>query len=61
MSRLCIKALNPVLHTLLKAIEFDASTVTTAAVCVYPARVADALAVVGKKLPVAAGTVTPYK
>ncbi|XP_056132469.1 deoxyribose-phosphate aldolase isoform X2 [Lampris incognitus] len=54
--RLCLKASQPVLYDLLKSMDVLDEGVTTAAVCVYPARVADAvksLQATGSTLPVA--------
>ncbi|XP_071390901.1 deoxyribose-phosphate aldolase isoform X2 [Centroberyx affinis] len=41
--RLCLKAIQPVRHDLLKSMDMHNKGVTTAAVCVYPSRVADAV------------------
>ncbi|XP_068611421.1 deoxyribose-phosphate aldolase [Brachionichthys hirsutus] len=54
--RLCLKAIQPVRPDLLKNMDMQDKGVTTAAVCVYPARVADAVAslrAAGSSLPVA--------
>ncbi|XP_029018234.1 deoxyribose-phosphate aldolase isoform X1 [Betta splendens] len=41
--RLCLKAIQPVRYDLLKKIDMHDKGITTAAVCVYPSRVADAV------------------
>ncbi|KAL6460069.1 hypothetical protein MHYP_G00318280 [Metynnis hypsauchen] len=41
--RLCMKAIQPVRHDLLKSMDMHDKGITTAAVCVYPSRVADAV------------------
>ncbi|KAM8909183.1 deoxyribose-phosphate aldolase [Spinachia spinachia] len=41
--RLCLKAIQPVRQDLLRAVDMDDKGITTAAVCVYPSRVADAV------------------
>ncbi|XP_056280804.1 deoxyribose-phosphate aldolase [Pseudoliparis swirei] len=41
--RLCLKAIQPVRRDLLRAVDMHDKGVTTAAVCVYPSRVADAV------------------
>ncbi|XP_031725777.1 deoxyribose-phosphate aldolase [Anarrhichthys ocellatus] len=54
--RLCLKAIQPVRHDLLRAVDMHDKGVTTAAVCVYPSRVADAvksLKAANSSLPVA--------
>ncbi|KAM3859132.1 deoxyribose-phosphate aldolase [Diretmus argenteus] len=54
--RLCLKAVQPVRHDLLKSMNMHNKGVTTAAVCVYPSRVADAvrsLKAANSSLPVA--------
>ncbi|XP_074554453.1 deoxyribose-phosphate aldolase [Halichoeres trimaculatus] len=54
--RLCTKAIQPVRYDLLKSMDMHDKGVTTAAVCVYPARVADAfksLKAANSSLPVA--------
>lgn len=54
--RLCLKAVQPVRGDLLQAMDMHDKGVTTAAVCVYPSRVADAvrtLKAAKSKLPVA--------
>ncbi|KAM6985703.1 deoxyribose-phosphate aldolase [Aplochiton taeniatus] len=54
--RLCLKATQPVRHDLLKSMDMHNKGVTTAAVCVYPSRVADAvkaLKAANSSLPVA--------
>ncbi|XP_061662750.1 deoxyribose-phosphate aldolase [Syngnathoides biaculeatus] len=54
--RLCMKATQPVQYELLKKMDMHDKGVTTAAVCVYPSRVADAVRSLGgakSKLPVA--------
>lgn len=64
MARLCYKARVPVSQSLLNALEFHRKEpFTTAAVCVYPARINDAVSVIQKMgvssyLPVAAGRFT---
>nr|XP_028602125.1 deoxyribose-phosphate aldolase [Podarcis muralis] len=54
--RLCYKAKHPIRGDLLQAMSVDGKGITTAAVCVYPARVADAvkaLKAAGCDIPVA--------
>ncbi|KAJ8379084.1 hypothetical protein AAFF_G00231750 [Aldrovandia affinis] len=54
--RLCLKATQPVRHDLLESMDMHNKGITTAAVCVYPARVADAvrsLKAANSSLPVA--------
>ncbi|KAM9309581.1 deoxyribose-phosphate aldolase [Pholidichthys leucotaenia] len=54
--RLCMKAIQPVRHDLLQSIDVHSKGLTTAAVCVYPARVADAVTLLrsaSSSLPVA--------
>ncbi|KAJ8245521.1 hypothetical protein GJAV_G00271630 [Gymnothorax javanicus] len=54
--RLCLKATQPVRYDLLKAMDMHDKGITTAAVCVYPSRVADAvksLKAANSSLPVA--------
>ncbi|XP_033987361.1 deoxyribose-phosphate aldolase [Trematomus bernacchii] len=54
--RLCLKAIQPVRHDLLKEMDMHDKGVTTGAVCVYPSRVADAvktLKAANSSLPVA--------
>uniref|UniRef100_A0A669DAQ1 deoxyribose-phosphate aldolase n=1 Tax=Oreochromis niloticus TaxID=8128 RepID=A0A669DAQ1_ORENI len=54
--RLCLKAVQPVRYDLLKKIDMHDKGVTTAAVCVYPSRVTDAvrsLKAANSSLPVA--------
>ncbi|KAM4523281.1 deoxyribose-phosphate aldolase [Fundulus diaphanus] len=54
--RLCVKAIQPVRYDLLKKMDMHDKGLTTAAVCVYPARVADAvktLKAANSSLPVA--------
>ncbi|XP_064818806.1 deoxyribose-phosphate aldolase-like [Oncorhynchus masou masou] len=54
--RLCMKATQPVRYDLLKSMDMQDEGVTTAAVCVYPSRVADAvksLKAANSSLPVA--------
>ncbi|KAI1905426.1 hypothetical protein AGOR_G00016060 [Albula goreensis] len=54
--RLCLKATQPIRHDLLKSMDMHDKDITTAAVCVYPARVADAvksLKAANSSLPVA--------
>ncbi|XP_030641883.1 deoxyribose-phosphate aldolase isoform X2 [Chanos chanos] len=54
--RLCLKATQPVRHDLLKSMDMHDKGITTAAVCVYPSRVADAvksLKAANSSLPVA--------
>uniref|UniRef100_A0A3B3QD74 Deoxyribose-phosphate aldolase n=1 Tax=Paramormyrops kingsleyae TaxID=1676925 RepID=A0A3B3QD74_9TELE len=41
--RLCMKAMQPIRHDLLENMDMHDKGITTAAVCVYPARVADAV------------------
>jgi len=58
--RLCVKALNPIRKDILTELDLDFK-VTCGAVCVYPARVADAaqhLKKAGSSLPVASGNLT---
>lgn len=43
VQRLCLKAIQPVRRDLLQKMDMQMKEVTTAAVCVYPARVADAV------------------
>lgn len=63
VARLCYKARVPVSEKLLGALEFQRKEpFTTAAVCVYPARIADAVAAIQKMsmtsyIPVAAGMI----
>ncbi|XP_054862827.1 deoxyribose-phosphate aldolase [Amphiprion ocellaris] len=57
--RLSMKAIQPVRYDLLKKIDMHDKGITTAAVCVYPSRVADAvksLKAANSNLPVASGT-----
>lgn len=62
VARLCYKARVPVSEKLLSALEFQRKEpFTVAAVCVYPARIADAVATIQKMsalsyIPVAAST-----
>ena len=52
--RLCAKARNPVRHDLIEALGLNPGEITTGAVCVYPAMVAEAVkALKGTKIPVA--------
>ncbi|KAI9517002.1 hypothetical protein NQZ68_011479 [Dissostichus eleginoides] len=54
--RLCLKAIQPVRHDLLKEMDMHDKGLTTGAVCVYPSRVADAvktLKAANSSLPVA--------
>ncbi|XP_016140426.1 deoxyribose-phosphate aldolase-like isoform X2 [Sinocyclocheilus grahami] len=54
--RLCMKATQPIRHDLLKSMDMHDKGITTAAVCVYPSRVADAvksLKAANSSLPVA--------
>ncbi|MEQ2222271.1 hypothetical protein ILYODFUR_024448 [Ilyodon furcidens] len=54
--RLCVKAIQPVRYDLLKKIDMHDKGITTAAVCVYPSRVVDAvrsLKAANSSLPVA--------
>ncbi|CAN9508039.1 unnamed protein product [Ophioblennius macclurei] len=54
--RLCMKAVQPIRHDLLQEIHMHDKGITTAAVCVYPSRVADAvrsLRAANSSLPVA--------
>ncbi|KAK7898717.1 hypothetical protein WMY93_019570 [Mugilogobius chulae] len=56
VQRLCLKALQPLRADLLKELGMEHEGVTTAAVCVYPSRVSDAvktLRAANSKLPVA--------
>uniref|UniRef100_A0AAQ5XT98 deoxyribose-phosphate aldolase n=1 Tax=Amphiprion ocellaris TaxID=80972 RepID=A0AAQ5XT98_AMPOC len=56
--RLSMKAIQPVRYDLLKKIDMHDKGITTAAVCVYPSRVADAvksLKAANSNLPVASG------
>ncbi|XP_038626471.1 deoxyribose-phosphate aldolase isoform X1 [Tachyglossus aculeatus] len=56
VQRLCYKATNPIPEDLLRALDLHDKGVTTAAVCVYPARVRDAvkaLQAAGAHIPVA--------
>ncbi|XP_072290404.1 deoxyribose-phosphate aldolase [Eucyclogobius newberryi] len=56
VQRLCLKALQPLRSDLLQELHLDHAGVTTAAVCVYPSRVCDAvktLRAANSKLPVA--------
>uniref|UniRef100_F7FGE7 Deoxyribose-phosphate aldolase n=1 Tax=Monodelphis domestica TaxID=13616 RepID=F7FGE7_MONDO len=56
VQRLCYKAKYPIQEDLLKALDMQDIGITTAAVCVYPARVCDAVKAlkdVGCKIPVA--------
>nr|CAG4651114.1 EOG090X08W6 [Simocephalus serrulatus]SVE94337.1 EOG090X08W6 [Simocephalus serrulatus] len=56
VSRLCSKAANPVSNDIIKALGIDHGLLTTGAVCVYPARVANAyqgLEKIGANIPVA--------
>ncbi|XP_072855874.2 deoxyribose-phosphate aldolase isoform X5 [Pogona vitticeps] len=56
VGRLCYKAKHPIREDLLKAVNMHDKGITTAAVCVYPARVADAvksLKAAGCDIPVA--------
>ena len=60
VNRLTIKAVNPISSKILNALEFPQKTFTTAAVCVYPSRVTDAVSTLKKlslveEFPVAAG------
>uniref|UniRef100_A0A8C9TPW4 Deoxyribose-phosphate aldolase n=1 Tax=Scleropages formosus TaxID=113540 RepID=A0A8C9TPW4_SCLFO len=41
--RLCMKAMQPIRHDLLESMDMQDKGITTAAVCVYPARVTDAV------------------
>ncbi|MBN3313594.1 DEOC aldolase, partial [Atractosteus spatula] len=43
VQRLCLKAIHPIRDDLLKSMDMDDKGITTAAVCVYPARVTDAV------------------
>lgn len=55
VQRLCAKAARPVRHETLAALGVEDMPLTTGAVCVYPARVADAVAALkGTGIPVAA-------
>ncbi|XP_022241538.1 deoxyribose-phosphate aldolase-like isoform X2 [Limulus polyphemus] len=57
VQRLCHKAVHPVRQDLCDAMDIDQKGLTVAAVCVYPARVADSvksLKFLGAKIPVAA-------
>ncbi|XP_076370590.1 deoxyribose-phosphate aldolase-like [Tachypleus tridentatus] len=57
VQRLCHKAVHPVRQDLCDAMDIDQKSLTVAAVCVYPARVADSvksLKFLGAKIPVAA-------
>ena len=58
VDRLCFKAKSPVRPDLLKALDMHEVGLTTGAVCVYPARVPDAVAALkragGSQIPVAA-------
>jgi len=58
VDRLCFKAASPVRPDLLKALEMQDVGLTTGAVCVYPARVPDAVAALNRRgvtsIPVAA-------
>ncbi|EEB20061.1 deoxyribose-phosphate aldolase, putative [Pediculus humanus corporis] len=59
VNRLTIKAVNPIPSKILSALEFPQKTFTTAAVCVYPSRVTDAVSTLKKlslveEFPVAA-------
>ncbi|XP_026182315.1 deoxyribose-phosphate aldolase isoform X2 [Mastacembelus armatus] len=54
--RLCLKAIQPVRYDLLKKMDMHDKGITTAAVCVYPSRVADAIKLLNaanSSLPVA--------
>uniref|UniRef100_A0A3Q3K9H2 deoxyribose-phosphate aldolase n=1 Tax=Monopterus albus TaxID=43700 RepID=A0A3Q3K9H2_MONAL len=54
--RLCLKAIQPIQHDLLEKMDMHNKGLTTAAVCVYPSRVADAiisLKAANSNLPVA--------
>lgn len=54
--RLCMKATQPIRHDLLKSMDMHDKGISTAAVCVYPSRVADAvksLKAANSSLPVA--------
>ncbi|XP_066855268.1 deoxyribose-phosphate aldolase isoform X3 [Anser cygnoides] len=56
--RMCFKAKHPIREDLLKAMDMHDKGITVAAVCVYPARVADAvnsLKAAGCNIPVASG------
>ncbi|CAF96743.1 unnamed protein product, partial [Tetraodon nigroviridis] len=56
VQRLCLKAIQPVRRDLLQKMDMQRKEVTTAAVCVYPARVADAVSALkaaNASLPVA--------
>jgi len=56
VNRLCFKAVNPLSYDLMKKIPLEYGDLTTGAVCVYPARVADAVAALKKtnvSIPVA--------
>ncbi|MEE6526990.1 hypothetical protein FKM82_027988, partial [Ascaphus truei] len=56
--RLCFKAKHPIREDLLRTINMDDIGITTGAVCVYPARVRDAvkaLKAAGCNIPVASG------
>ncbi|KAE8281666.1 Deoxyribose-phosphate aldolase [Larimichthys crocea] len=62
--RLCLKAIQPVRYDLLKKMDMHNKGVTTAAVCVYPSRVADAfnsLKAANSSLPVASAGQTPLE
>ncbi|TJY36139.1 deoxyribose-phosphate aldolase [Pontimicrobium aquaticum] len=53
--RLCAKAMSPVRHDLLKAMEMDNANITVAAVCVYHNLIADAVEALGdSNIPIAA-------
>ena len=58
VDRLCFKAASPVRADLLKALEMQDVGITTGAVCVYPARVPDAVAALKRRgftsIPIAA-------
>lgn len=61
VTRLCLKAKNPILVSLLEKVGLEAYDIKTAAVCVYPSRVADAISALrfscddSEPIPVAAG------
>uniref|UniRef100_A0A8C5KZC6 deoxyribose-phosphate aldolase n=1 Tax=Jaculus jaculus TaxID=51337 RepID=A0A8C5KZC6_JACJA len=63
VQRLCYKAKYPIREDLLKALNMHDKGITTAAVCVYPARVCDAvkaLKAAGCDIPVASGETRGY-
>jgi deoxyribose-phosphate aldolase len=53
VERLCAKALAPVEHEIITALGVNIGTLTTAAVCVYPAQVKTAAEALGGRIPVA--------